>query len=136
MTNGSGAAWCRSRFRTADQSLRSCCDFALFGVNYNCDLVTRTLHEVNPMINTLHATVRRRVLSVLASPLLLGSVSAAAPLSRAADADLLYYTEKFYSNATYTVQVGAANGYCDGDYIMKSGYATAYSQIIYRTQCP
>lgn len=99
-------------------------------------IVTHILHPVNPMNNTLRATVRRRALSLLALPLLLGSVSAAAPLPRAADADLLYYTEKFYSNSSYTVQVGSANGYCDGDYIMKSGYATAYSQIIYRTQCP
>jgi hypothetical protein len=88
------------------------------------------------MFNTLRATVRRRALAVLALPLLLGSVSAAAPLPRAADADLLYYTEKFYSNATYTVQVGAANGYCDGDYIWHWGTSGAYSKIVYRTQCP
>ena len=85
---------------------------------------------------TLSRFSRRRILTAVIAPLLLGSVSDAAPLSRAADADILYYTEKFYSNATYTVQVGAANGYCDGDYIMKSGYATAYSQIVYRNNCP
>jgi hypothetical protein len=79
---------------------------------------------------------RRRILAAAIAPLLLSTLSAAAPAATAADADVLYYTEKFYSNATYTVQVGAANGYCDGDYIMKSGYATAYSQIIYRNQCP
>jgi hypothetical protein len=80
--------------------------------------------------------LRRTLLAAMVAPLLLGSVSASAPLPRDVDADVLYYNEKFFSNATYTVQVGAANAYCDGDYIMKSGYATAYSQIVYRNQCP
>ncbi|HEX5869850.1 MAG TPA: hypothetical protein VFY65_05535 [Longimicrobium sp.] len=84
----------------------------------------------------LRNPLRHKLLAAMSAPLLLGSLSAAAPIPRAADADVLYYNEKFYSNATYTVQVGAANAYCDGDYIMKSGYATAYSQIVYRNQCP
>lgn len=88
------------------------------------------------MSNPLRATLGRKAAAILAAPLLLGSVSAAAPLPRAVDADVLYYTEAFYSNATYTVKVGAANGYCDGDYIMKSGYATAYSIVTYRNNCP
>jgi hypothetical protein len=81
-------------------------------------------------------TLRRKLLAVFAAPLLLGTASAVVPTASAAEADLLYYTEKFYSTASKTVQVGAGNGYCDGDYIMKSGYQTAYSTITYRTQCP
>jgi hypothetical protein len=88
------------------------------------------------MSNTLRTGIRRKLVAVLVAPLLLGTVSAAAPAASAAEADLLYYTEKFYSDASKTVQVGAGNGYCDGDYIMKSGYQTAYSTITYRTQCP
>lgn len=88
------------------------------------------------MTNTLRATLRRKIAVILALPLLLGSVSAAMPLSRAADADVLYYSEKFYSDATYTVQVGAANAYCDGDYIWHWGTSGAYSKIVYRNECP
>ena len=80
--------------------------------------------------------LRRKLLAFVAAPLLLGSVSAAAPLQRTADADLLYYNEKFYSDASHTVQVGAANGFCDGDYIWRWGYSTPYSQIVYRNNCP
>jgi len=85
---------------------------------------------------TLSPWRRRRILAAVAAPLLLGSVSAAAPLSRAADADILYYNDKYYSDATLTVQVGAGNGFCDGDYIWHWGYPTAYSKIVYRNNCP
>jgi len=88
------------------------------------------------MSNAFRTTLCRKAAAFLAAPMLLGSVSAAAPLPRAADADILYYTEQFYSDASHTVKVGAGNGYCDGDYIMKSGYATAYSTVVYRNQCP
>lgn len=88
------------------------------------------------MSNTLRTALRRKAAAVLIAPLLLGSVSAAAPLPPADDADVLYYNEKFYSDATYSVQVGAANGYCDGDYIWHWGSASAYSKIVYRNQCP
>ena len=82
----------------------------------------------------LRIALRRRVVAILAVPLLVGSVSAATPLERA-DASVLSYSEQFFSDATYSVKVGAANGYCDGDYIWHWGYATAYSQIVYRSSC-
>lgn len=88
------------------------------------------------MSATLRTTLGRKFLAIAAAPLLLGSASAAAPLKGAADADVLYYNEKFYSNATYTVQVGAANGFCDGDYIWHWGTPGPYSKIVYRNQCP
>lgn len=88
------------------------------------------------MSATLLTLLRRRLVTVLAPALLLGSVSAAAPLPDAGAADILYYNHQFYSDATYSVKVGAANGYCDGDYIWHWGYATAYDKIVYRSQCP
>jgi hypothetical protein len=88
------------------------------------------------MSSSFRTALGRKAAALLAAPVLLGSVSAAAPLPRVVDADVLYYTEQFYSDASYSVKVGAANGYCDGDYIMKSGYATAYSILVYRNQCP
>lgn len=88
------------------------------------------------MSATLRTMLGRKLLAIAAAPVLLGSASAAAPLHSAADADILYYNEKFYSNATYTVQVGAANGYCDGDYIWNWGTSGPYSKIVYRNQCP
>jgi hypothetical protein len=81
-------------------------------------------------------TLRRTLLAAVAAPLLLGSLSAAAPLPAAAEADVLYYAEQFFSDATYTVKVGAANGFCDGDYIWHWGYSTPYSRIVYRNNCP
>lgn len=88
------------------------------------------------MANALRPVLRSKVVAALTATLLLGSVSAAAPLHRAADADILHYHEHFYSNASYTVKVGSANAYCDGDYIMKSGYATPYSTLVFRSACP
>jgi hypothetical protein len=88
------------------------------------------------MSNTLRPVLRRKAMAVLAAMVLLGSGSAAVPLHRAADADVLYYSEQFYSDATYSVKVGAANGFCDGDYIWHWGYPTAYSKIVYRYNCP
>ncbi len=78
-------------------------------------------------------TFRRRLMAVIATPLLFGSVSAAAPVT---SADLQWYSEGFFSNATFTTKVGHGIGYCDGDYIMTSGYQTAYSRIRYLTECP
>ena len=62
------------------------------------------------MPNTLR-TVRRKLLAVLAAPLLLGSVIAAAPSPAAAPAastanPQVVYKETFYSDATYTQAVG------------------------------
>lgn len=88
------------------------------------------------MPNPLRMVLNRKVMAALSVPLLLGSASAAGPLHRGVDADVLYYNENFYSDATYSVKVGSANGYCDGDYIMKSGYTTAYSVLVYRNNCP
>jgi hypothetical protein len=84
------------------------------------------------MSTTSRPSFRRKVLSVLALPLLLGSVSAAAPTS----ADLQWYSEGFFSNATFTTKVGSGIGYCDGDYVMVWGYPTAYSRVRYLTECP
>jgi hypothetical protein len=80
--------------------------------------------------------LRRRLVAVLAPMLLFGAASAAAPLDRTASADVLYFSEQFFSDATYTVKVGAANHYCDGDVIWHWGYATAYPKYVYRYNCP
>lgn len=87
--------------------------------------------------NTLRTAFRRKLLAIVATPLLLlGSASAATPLEPAVDADVLHYSEQFFSDATYTAKVGAGSGYCDGDYVWRWGYSTAHSQIVYRNDCP
>jgi hypothetical protein len=88
------------------------------------------------MLTTTRKPRRRTLLATMVAPLLLGSVSAGAPLPRDVDADILYYAEQFYTDATYSVKVGAANAFCDGDYIWHWGYPTGYSKIVYRHQCP
>lgn len=82
--------------------------------------------------------LRRRFVTLLVAPLLLGALSAAAPAPaiHAVAADQLYYKETFYSNATYSQVVGVGYGYCDGDYIMYSGYQTAYSKYKFIAPCP
>lgn len=88
------------------------------------------------MLSTLSTTLRRRVVAVFAAPLLLGSMSAAAP-ARGADAHgQLDHKQTFYSDATKTVQVGYTVYYCDGDYF-SSGYETAYYTFYnYMPPCP
>ena len=90
------------------------------------------------MPHTFRSALHRRLLAAVAPALLLAANSAAAPLpaSDASAADLLYYKETFYSDASQTVRVGSGSGFCDGDYIMTSGYQTNYSTIRYVTQCP
>ncbi len=85
------------------------------------------------MSNALR-TVRRKLLAIFAPSVLLGSVSAAGPAPAAED--LAWYTENFYSDASYSTYVGKAVGYCDGGYEIIDGYATAYSKIRYHTECP
>lgn len=84
------------------------------------------------MYDTLRPALRRKLLAIVAAPLLLGSVSAAAP----AKADLQWYSEGFFTSPSFTTKVGHGIGYCDGDYIMTSGYQTAYSRVRYLTECP
>lgn len=73
----------------------------------------------------------RTLVAVLAAPLL-----AAALPARTATADIVHFTDTYYSSASYSTVVGSANGYCDGDYIFFSGYGTAYRRTRYVNQCP
>lgn len=77
----------------------------------------------------------RKIAATLATALLLGSTTAAAPARNAA-ADLQWYSEGFFSDETFTNKVGSGIGYCDGDYVMAWGYQTPYSRIHYLTECP
>lgn len=92
------------------------------------------------MLDALRTSLRRKLLAALAAPLLLASVSAAAPNvtaeAHAAAADRVAYKDTFYSNSSYTTIVGTAYGYCDGDYIQATGYATAYFTTKYFPPCP
>lgn len=83
-------------------------------------------------------SLRRKLLMIAATPVLLGALSAAAPSAPApaTEADVLHYKETFYSSSSYTQAVGYAYGYCDGDYIMVSGYQTSYSKYRFYNQCP
>lgn len=85
------------------------------------------------MPNMLRA-VRRRVLAVLAAPLLLGTATAAAPASPSADQ--ITAKETYYSSGSYTTIVGSAYRYCDGDLIMISGYETEYVRYKFIAACP
>lgn len=87
------------------------------------------------MDNARRTAFRRKAAAVLVAPmLLLGSVSAAAPVSL--DADQQWYSEGFFSDASFTNKVGSGIGYCDGDYVMAWGYQTQYSRIRYIAECP
>lgn len=80
------------------------------------------------MPNTLR-TVRRKLLAVLAAPLLAGSISAASPLPAAeirAQASDVAYEQTFYSDGSRTQVVGVGYGYCDGSFSMSWGYQTSY----------
>lgn len=90
------------------------------------------------MSNPLRTTLRRKVAALLAAPLLLGTVTAAATPreSTVAVADQVTYKETFYSDSTYSTVVGYGYWYCDGDFIMVSGYQTAYSTLKFIAACP
>lgn len=80
------------------------------------------------MINTL----RSKLMALVAAPMLLGSATAAAPVT----ADQVTYKETFYSSGSYSQVVGYGYWYCDGDYILVSGYETGYSKIKFIAACP
>lgn len=86
------------------------------------------------MFNTLRTTLNRKLIAIAAAPMLLGSVAAAA--FPTAEADQIFYKETFYSTAAQTTIVGVGYGYCDGDYIMHSGYQTAYVKYKFIAPCP
>jgi hypothetical protein len=95
--------------------------------------------EEPPMLSRIRTLSRRKIVASLVAPLLLGSVPAGpvgAAEVDAAVADRVYYKDTFYSNATYSVVVGWAYGYCDGDYIVHSGYPTSYVRTKFIAPCP
>jgi hypothetical protein len=85
------------------------------------------------MSSTLRSTLRRKVVALLAAPMLLATATAAAPVGAAADQ--ITYKETFYSSATYSTVVGYGFWYCDGDFIQVSGYQTEYSKIKFIAAC-
>ncbi len=92
------------------------------------------------MSNTLRTSLRRKLAAAIAAPMLLAMATAATPLPvvevRAEAADRVAYKDTYYSNSSYTTIVGVRYGYCDGDYIMSSGYATSYFTTKYYPPCP
>lgn len=84
------------------------------------------------MSNTLRTVLRRKLVALVAAPMLLVSTTAAAPVA----ADQITYKETFYSTAAQTTIVGVGYGYCDGDYIMSSGYQTQYVKYKFIAPCP
>lgn len=86
------------------------------------------------MSATPRTTLDRKLLAIVAAPLLLGSLTAAAIPTEAADQ--ITYKETFYSTAAQTTIVGVGDGYCDGDYIMSSGYQTPYVKYKFIAPCP
>lgn len=87
------------------------------------------------MTNALR-TARRKVMAVLAAPMLLGTVSAAAPLGAAPVDGQLDHKQTFYTDPAKTVYAGTAYYYCDGHYVLK-GYETEYFTITnFYPPCP
>lgn len=82
------------------------------------------------MSATLRPALRRKLLAIVAAPLLLAGTSAAAT------ADQVTGKYTFYSSASYSQVVGYAFEYCDNDYIVASGYETAYSKWKFIAPCP
>jgi|GEM_PF-4803141 len=81
------------------------------------------------MSHTLRPAFRRKLLALLAAPLLAGSASAAAALPAAdvlVEVSDVAYQQTFYSDGSRTVVVGVGYGYCDGSFAMDWGYQTAY----------
>ncbi|HEX6037222.1 hypothetical protein [Longimicrobium sp.] len=78
------------------------------------------------MTNPIPTRMRRKLAALLATPLLLA----------AASADRVAYRDTYYSSASQTTIVGKGVGYCDGDYIIVSGYATSYYTTVYAPPCP
>jgi hypothetical protein len=89
------------------------------------------------MFNTLRTAFRRKLLAFIAAPLLMGTVSAAAPApnAHAAAADQVTFMETYYSSAAQTQVVGYGYWYCDGDFIL-TGYQTPYAQYKFIAYCP
>ena len=88
------------------------------------------------MFNPLRIALRGKLLALIAAPMLLASATAAAPAPTEGAADIIAYKHTFYSDATYSQVVGYAFGYCDGDYIVWSGYETDYYRYRFMGQCP
>jgi hypothetical protein len=81
------------------------------------------------MSTRLRPALRRKLLALLAAPLLAGAVSAAAPLRAAdvrAEVSDVAYQQTFYSDGSRTQVVGVGYGYCDGSFSMDWGYQTSY----------
>lgn len=78
---------------------------------------------------------RHTLLALVAAPGLAATLTAAAPAS-AARADIMFYRQTFYSDASHSTVVGYGTGFCDGDYIMSSGYQTPYSTFRFLNPCP
>lgn len=74
-------------------------------------------------------TLRRKLLAIAVAPMLLASASAAAT------ADQVTGKYTFYSSASQTQVVGYALEYCDGDYIVTSGYETGYYRWKFIAPC-
>ena len=86
----------------------------------------------------MSTTLRRKLLAIVAAPMLMAAFSAAAPAPRvhASAADQITSKETYYSSASYSQVVGYGYWYCDGDFIMVSGYQTSYAKHKFIAPCP
>ncbi|WP_420130312.1 hypothetical protein [Longimicrobium sp.] len=89
------------------------------------------------MSATLRTILRTRAVAVLTAPLLLGSLAPGVKAASSSDAaaDRVEY-KYLYKDATYSNTVGIAYGFCDGDYILHSGYETPYVVVAQWYPCP
>jgi hypothetical protein len=93
------------------------------------------------MTTRLRVPSRRGRAATLAAVMLIASVSVspAAPLAAApgsAAAETIHRRDTFYSDATYTVQVGLGHAGCEGEYWMSWGVQTAYIRYTFLNPCP
>lgn len=84
---------------------------------------------------------RRKLVAALGLGVLMGSMpaGAAAPLAANPESSreaTIHRRDTFYSDATYTVQVGVGHAGCEGEYWMSWGVQSPYVRYTFLNPCP
>ena len=65
-----------------------------------------------------------------------GAAAAPAPAAEVAGEMTIHRRDTFYSDATYTVQVGLGHAGCEGEYWMSWGVQSPYVRYTFLNPCP